>query len=291
MAAIAKRSRVHYSGVGWQDWTGSLTCQQNIDRLMPEADLVVWYKPLEMNHPDRVTVPTCLRYNEMWDTEATVTEIAATRTEIVICHHLNDWRAYADKIKGVEFRHIAHCVDPKVFYATQRNRDTNVMLAGHLRENVYPLRSRFEGMIRSGLIQGEVREHPGYQLDNVHAEQRSYARSLRGTKIALVCCSKYRYRLAKIVEAAMSGCLVVGDLPDGEQEECGRFMVECRPDEPDQAIAERIEWWLAHDKEREIRAYVGRRMMMERYTTSHYAARFLTVAREFLESRKATLCH
>jgi hypothetical protein len=289
MGAIAATCATVYSGPGFSGWDDDLAAQENIDRIAPDCDLVVWYKPLEFKFPHRVTKPTCLRYNEMWDAKWTQEEILASNTDFVICHHKNDWQRYSElpTLASRRFVHIPHCADSRAFRNNGDSRTVDVLLSGAISTKTYPLRARFEKMIQRGMIPGVVRPHPGYRVENTKIVKAGYAASLRNAKIALVCGSVYRYRLAKIVEAAMCGCLVVGSLPEGEREEHGRFMVECNLRESDRVIADRINWWLRHNDLRQQRSAIGHGIMHDNYTCEHYADRFLSAATEFLATRVA----
>ena len=46
--AILSRTDVNakLSGIGWWDWDNSLSARVNLNVIMPDCDLVVWYKPL-----------------------------------------------------------------------------------------------------------------------------------------------------------------------------------------------------------------------------------------------------
>ena len=284
MAAIAQRATVKFSGVGFDDWDEASPAQQNIDRIMPRADLVVWYKPLEMNDPRGVRIPTCLRYNEMWDEGWTWREIAASGTRLVVCHHGNDCRRYEGKVSGPTLVHVPHGVSPG-FDSENKTCTIDALLTGATDENHYPLRCRFRRLIESGKIPGMVVSHPGYRVENPAAQRRVYSGLLARAKIALVSSSRHQYALAKYVEAALAGCLLVGDVPDDRQRQFKRFMVVVRPNDCDDVIAGRVRWWLQNDRARQIRADVGRRTMLDGYTADHYARRFLESARQFLAKR------
>ena len=77
---------------------------RNILGMNIKFDFVLWYKPLnEINNIARKTFelipyPKCIRYNEMWDTRWTQKEINVSRSNLIICHHKNDYLKYKDEI-------------------------------------------------------------------------------------------------------------------------------------------------------------------------------------------------
>lgn len=138
--------------------------------------------------------------------------------------------------------------------AGSRNRSINALLVGAVSETCYPMRARLQRLIQAGRIAGGVqRSHPGYRLKGLEerAIQRAdYAQQLRSSKIVFVTSMFYRHRLQKFAEAAAAGALMMGTLPQEEEELFRGIMVELREDDSDDYIIKTVKWWIDNEEER-----------------------------------------
>ena len=91
MDAISRHYRIEAIKDG-PNFPGWKNVQTSVTRYKP--DFIFWYKPMEMPGYDKVKVPKIIAYNEMWHIENTTEEITKSKSDIVICHHQNDIRAY-----------------------------------------------------------------------------------------------------------------------------------------------------------------------------------------------------
>jgi hypothetical protein len=224
-------------GQGWETWNNNLTAQENIDRNMPDCDVVLWYKPLghkdapPLREPENVKQLTVETYNEAWWPDGKAAkDVIQTKTKLVICHHANDVHQFDTVGKSHEFvvAHLPHCATKQIFAKAalpwdQRNID--FLLTGTISPEFYPLRERWAGLIRDNArrrpkekLPGnvQVHRHPGYELNGIEQCEEAvakYAAILGRSKIVLGCSSKYKYHLARFPEAAMAGCLHLSDLP------------------------------------------------------------------------------
>ena len=102
-------------GPGFKHFNTTKTLQENIVAQNKHYDMVIWYKPMDDNYnfcyQTKLPFKTMLRYNEMWDFEFTSDEIEKTKTDIVICHHKNDYMKYSVQYKNS---------NSNVFYYKQR---------------------------------------------------------------------------------------------------------------------------------------------------------------------------
>lgn len=231
--AMGRRDDVtlHVSGADWPDYDLTRTPEQNRRRIMPDSQAVLLYKPEGtkevpyVGDPQTLKVPAVLRYNEAWwpDGKASLEAISAW-AKLVIIHHEVDRPQFDDAVKatGCQVVHVPHCAEKIVFADAARphaKRDLDVVLTGVLSAEVYPLRDRFVKLIDSGALRPLktlVYRHPGYRKPDMKAcdkAVRDYADVLGRSKVALVTGSRYRYPMAKYVEAAMAGCALVGDMP------------------------------------------------------------------------------
>lgn len=182
-------------------------------------------------------------------------------------------------------RVIAHSptsAEPLIFYPplalnsdTPPVRDLDVLVIGARHHFVYPIRTRVAEMIKTGLIKNSyVHEHPGYTLLNKSLEQteeqtRTYAALLRRAKIVVVDSLRYSHAVSKYTEVPLSGCLVLGDIPTERENEFRRYIVSISMNMTDSEIISIINYWITHDRERETRAIVGQRLVLNSYTWDH----------------------
>lgn len=52
-----------------------------------------------------------------------------------------------------------------------------------------------------------------------------------------------------------------------------QFVVEIKEQDSDERIIEICQWWMEHDKEREDRAAIGRKIVMEQFLMKHFIDR------------------
>jgi hypothetical protein len=143
--------------------------------------------------------------------------------------------------------------------------------------------------MQAGRLPGEVRSHPGYRTTSVAETSEQfvdYARHLGRSRIALTLGITYRYALAKYPEAAMAGCLLIGDVPEELAPTLGRYMVRLEPDMPDEQIVDTVAWWLENDQAAQEMAAQSYALARSAFTMEHYAERFVQVARAFLDQQR-----
>jgi hypothetical protein len=140
--------------------------------------------------------------------------------------------------------------------------------------------------MRTARLPGEIRPHPGYRtgaLEQTQDQFVDYAQHLGRSRIALVLGIKFDYALAKYPEAAMAGCLLIGDVPTELHHTLGRYMVQIEADMPDEQIVKEIQWWIEHDDEAQALAAASQQLALSQYTMDRYAEQFVRRAREFLD--------
>lgn len=273
--AVSRRPGVEleYWGAGWPGYDESRTLEWNLEVTGRAPDVLWVYKQdrlREFRHAPWLKL-TC--FNECWN-EKYIAE--ADGCDLVVFRHQVDHLLWDMRLTatGVMTRHILHGADPEFFVPHQKT--TDCLLTGVSAPQVYPLRARFEQMLRDGRLPGRIRKHPGYRLRS-HAEclnqYRDYADDLGGARISLCCSSKWRYSLAKYMESALAGCAIAGDMPDDElfRSTLGRHMIEIDTSWSDDGICEVIRDWLRHPNELAALAERGRQCVLDNFTTAHYA--------------------
>jgi len=228
------------TGPGFSNFNNDYSLQKNILELNINFDLVIWYKPLNDNYnfDKTISLPfkTCLRYNEMWDIEWTNKEITETNSNIIICHHKNDYLHYKESHKNnsnFEFIYLSHFSNPSIFKPLNINKDIDILISGVIKEKHYPLKHRLYNLIiknKNTILSNyniHLHNHPTYNSENSfqNTSQIEYNKIINRSKLCVACTSKYNYRLGKYVEIPMSGSVIVGDLPF-EDTEFKNFIVE-----------------------------------------------------------------
>ena len=247
--AITKFSaleNVIYSGIGWDNYDHTKSVQDNIDHLGRKIDFIICYKPCELIEFNKVRIPKCIRYNEMWDLDWTLTEINSTNPDLIICHHLNDIPKYSMKSISYmsEFIHIPHCAEKSIFYDSNVEKDIDIMISGAMSVKHYPFRNKLRKVmaIMPKKYNCVVYKHPGCVQGNAYLDvyQKEYAKIINRTKICITCTSKYKYRLGKMIEIAMCGSLLGCDMPEQDQNEFHEFMIVLNPDDSIEQLREQL---------------------------------------------------
>jgi len=288
MSAIGKITDLVYSGIGWDNYDINKTVQDNIDilygREMP--DIVVAFKPLELNNFRAIKPPKCLRYNEMWDGGGTRKEINNSGADLLVCHHLNDMSKYQD-LKGVKLVNISHCAEASIYKDYGLAKTNDILLTGAISRH-YPFRARLRSIISNYLsnrVKCKILNHPGGDLNKAKSSVlEAYAKEINRSKITVTCSSRYKYRLGKYVEIPMCGSLLAGDLPDEDHDFFKQFMLVLDPSWSDQDIAHQLIKYINKDDYRNEKIQKGLELNKE-YTQEKYAERFVKAVEDFLRGR------
>lgn len=294
MEAISKHPDVdlHMSGLYWEDWNGNKTAQQNIDRIFPEPDLVVAYKPFQLKKVENIRHPLCIRYNEMHDVSGTLREIQDSNASFIICHHLNDmelYRSFRLINKKIFFYNIPHSAEKTIYKDYGLEKDIDVLLAGAISHEYYPFRYRLREILNNKLASQcvtKILPHPGPNINAVRrggAVLENYARMINRSKITLTCSGRFLSRFGKYTEIPMSGSMLAADLPDEDHDFFKKFMLVLDPKDRDEVIVDKIMYYLHHDAEREAKIKIGLELNKE-FTQEKYAEKFVIASRHFLEN-------
>lgn len=293
MDAISKVSELIYSGLGWGNYDISKTVQENIDKIYSGScpDIVVAYKPLDLKCFSDIKTIKCTRYNEMWDVKKTSNEIALSKMDIVICHHLNDMLYYVKKFPSVKFVNISHCAEKTIYRDYGEKKTNDVLLTGAIGHH-YPFRARLRGIIGihlSKIVKCKILGHPGdpgLPFQNIPGlTGKGYAQEINRSKITLTCSSRYKYRLGKYVEIPMCASLLSADLPNEDQDFFKQFMLVLDPSWTDAQIVSKIVEYVKDDKKRNEMIQKGLELNGE-YTQEKYAERFINAMEKFLKEKK-----
>lgn len=231
------------SGPGWVGFKDCVSSQQE-----HSPDLIVWYKPMEMPNYDKVTVPTCLRYNEMWDIEETTKEINQTKSRIIVCHHNNDISKY-NHISNSIFINVPHCAEKSIFKDYGLNKNFDLQIIGLINPDIYPFRSRLKSLIENKIvpkykIKYRLLNHPGGRIDDVNGQVINYAKQINSSFINLTCSSKFLYALAKYSEVPLCNSLLAADLPDENKDWYKNWMCVLNRSYSDDEIIDTLMYYL-----------------------------------------------
>lgn len=263
-------------GPGFEGWDDQATAEDNLKRFEPD---VVWaYKPEDVRDFRSVNARKVVTMNECWwpDNRA-MREAEEHGIDVVICHHHNDaprFNEFSGKVV-----HIPHSAKAECFTGYEGPKLHEAIFTGVDSAEIYPVRHTLKRMVLSGQIPGTIRNHPGYRLrseQDCERQFRDYGRALQEAKVSLVCSSRYRYALAKYIESAAAGALVVGDMPHDPfyADTLGRFIVNISGMKQEE-IAQKVAWWLSHPAERLERVSQARHVYERVFGMERYAGRFV----------------
>lgn len=273
------------TGPGWQSWEGA---GRFLDVVAP--DVVDWYKPLGTRDSEPFATPaiaarclTVTRFNECWWPNGLANQEAhASGTKLVICHHANDVQRFTvgDVLRDVV--HIPHAAKLDLFGIDPppiAERRVDVLLTGVAAGEHYPLRAKFERLLKADKLPGRVRrrQHPGYRIcpNEFDKQAEGYASDLRDAKIVLVCASRWKYALAKYFEGWMAGAVLAGDVPDQTPWEFRERMVVIDAAADDRQIVEALAVALRDPEGLQAKATSGHQLAASNYTMSSYATTYL----------------
>jgi hypothetical protein len=248
---------IFLTGPGFLNFDSNLSLQQNILNIGINFSLVIWFNPMNKNYNfelnNKLPFITCLIYNEMGDEKNTCNEINLTFTDIIICHHLNDYLRYSTKIyenKNIcKFFYIPHHSNSHIFNNTNVDKDIDILISGIITKEHYPLKYRLVELINKNKNTTLSKycifthKHPGYKnsysFTSIH--QIQYNNIINRSKLCLCCTSKYNYRLGKYVEIPMAGSVILGDLPyTDKKDKFNNFIVEINMNMSDEEILNKI---------------------------------------------------
>ena len=271
--AISKIHEVEWYGKFWDGWSDNLTVDENFDRIGYEPDLIIGYKPLEINGFADSKFKKCIRYNEMYDKEWTVREITDSKSDIVICHHHNDYIEYTSspeltsKLQGIDFVNIPHCAESTVFKDYGLRKDVDILLGGAIFASStlgqhYPLRDRLASHILPKMSKKyacSLYEHPGYDLGDAHTNRYAidFAKAINRAKICVTCSGLPRSRFGKYVEIPMCNTAIAADMPDEMQDFFSEFLIELSMDDSDSDIISKLEYYLDNDDKLQEKTWAG----------------------------------
>lgn len=262
---------------GWKD------AENSVKKHSP--DIIFWFKPLEINGYQNISIPKVISYNEMYDVESTKNEILKSNSNIIICHLKNDMIKY--KNMNFNLYNLPHCIEKNIFKNYNENKKYDVLLAGVISDKIYPLRYKFQKIIKDNLLKNlnvKILNHPGYRIKNVNEQVINYAKELNRSKVVLSCSSIYKYALAKYVEVPACNSLLIADLPDERYDLFKDLIIPIDKKMSDNEIVNIINYWVKSDFERNKKINLNYKKIIENYTQEHYADKFYNIITNYLNN-------
>ena len=276
---LAKHPNVamFFTGKGWANFIPTNSINKQINIFKP--NFILFYKPMEYTIKKSI-IPKCIRYNEMWDEKWTQNEIDNSGSNLIICHHLNDWEKYVKLYENSinkKFIYLPHYANPEIFYNQYLEKDIDILIAGVIKEKNYPLKYRLSQLVRKNLQEYNIHilQHPGYNIHDAYTDkiQKEFAYYINRSKLVISCTSTYNYRLGKYVEIPMCGGVIIGDIPYEEQDDFRKFIVEVNMSMTDDEIIDKIKNTL-ENKELLLKYSLIGEAWSQKYTTKKYVDDF-----------------
>ena len=297
MEAIEKLSgkdNFLWTGPNWENFDNNKTVDENLANNNFTPDVIVGYKPLEINGFADSKYTKCIRYNEMYDDEWTSKEINESSSDIVICHHKNDWEDWKDRKfnKPVTFINIPHCAERTIFKDYKLPKTHDILLVGAIHVTTkfgphYPLRQKMLEVLMemSDDYKVGVYQHPGYVLGDAHENRYAvdFAKAINSAKICVTCSGMPKSRFGKYVEIPACNTAIAADIPNEEQGAFEKFVIEINVEDDNDTIINKLKHYL--DNEEELKKITQRGyLLMNKYTQDWYASVFINKLNSILNS-------
>ena len=289
--AKSKLINLQLTGPGFKNFNTNFSLQTNILNLQYKIDFIIWYKPLNDNYnfdkTNKLPYKTILRYNEMWDVKWTKKEINESQTDIVICHHYNDYLKYTKMYssnKNIKFIYLPHHANSDIFKPLALEKNIDILISGALDVNHYPFRNRLAQLIlnnrttslKAYKILHHIRPRQVNNMNFTNINQIEYNNLINRSKLCIVCSSKYNYRLGKYVEIPMAGSVAIGDLPFEDKRSFERNNIVLDPKMNDDKILKIIKRTLENPNNLNKKIESGKTWAAN-YTTKNYVSDLINV--------------
>jgi hypothetical protein len=231
-----------------------------------------------------------------------VKEIQLSRSNLIICHHQNDYEWFIQNYNTfftnasnlnpyqykVIFVNIPHSAEKTIYKDYGLPNIYDVLMVGRTTSKHYPFKNRLVKLIEeklSKLFKCYILEHPGYNVPDFQNNLKclnNYAKVINQAKVVLSCTSRYKYALGKLVEIPLCNSLICSDIPDERQDFFKKFIWEINDKMSDEEIVNRITMILNNKSKRKEMTMAGKMLMEANFTQEHYADKFIkTIGRYY----------
>jgi len=287
---------IRVTGERWAGWKNQRTLRENINRLMPEADVVYLWRPLGI-----VEFPGILGSEESLpqlkvsayqdDPKISVPEAQKVGLDLLFYH--DHWDRQFFEGCGIRSVYLPLAVNLSLYKnwdTPYDQRKVSTILTGSINPEVYPLRVTFQRMLQRKMIAGHIRKAPGYRLPSlkrVLQEQARYANSLTQSKVSLVSsCPHIPLTLRKYFESLAAGCVLFGDVPAEPPTDVAKCINVIHSNMSYSDIVSKIQQVLM-DKEECERQRVRNRKVAEAYSYIKFAQRWVDAVKVSLAEKSA----
>jgi len=170
---------------------------------------------------------------------------------VQVLHYLSErpddkYARYTDYL----YYHQPHFATQYLFHEEPQSlRNISILLVSMVNEIQSPLNERIKNLILQGMIPGTIINNLSYNYyigsssDDEHIIFREmlqiikkYADIYKKSKIIITTTTKRQFALKIYTEAALSGALLVGNIPSERQNEFRQYMIEINDNESDESI-------------------------------------------------------
>jgi hypothetical protein len=300
--ALSKISNLIMTGPNWSNYNINKTVQENINNMNKNFDIVIGYEPHKLKEFDKILIPKCIRYNEMYNFPETLKEIEASNADLVICHHENDMKTYSNyysnyhgqKNKNVIFTHNPHCAEKTVFKDYKLKKKLDFLLCGRclsknsLLDFHYPLRDRLHKLLKKlpEKYKWDIQKHPKYVHDDSFTNKYliDFSKAINSTKICITCSGIPKSRFGKYIEIPMSNSVIASDIPDQDQEDFRKFVLEINMEMTDDEILKKLMFYA--DNEDELNKLKKNGLeWSQNFTQENYASRLIKIFDDFFNNK------
>lgn len=282
------------TGPRWDGWVQDYTLRRNIERLMPDADVVYLWRPFGIVEFCGITGADAelkqLKVSAYQDDPRNGV-IEARRAKLDLLFYHDHWDRQFFQDCGIRSVYLPLAVNLDLFNAWTRpvhQRKIPVILTGNVQRTTYPLRARYNKLLRQGMIPGHIRKTPGYRMQNLNSvmrEQRQYASMLLNSKISIVStCPHIPLTLRKYFESMAAGCAIIGDVPHSPPDDVRECLNVVSTKMGDDALIKHVKRLLSDPAEIE-RQRERNRKVAERYSYAAFAEKWVATVKQSLAEK------
>jgi len=256
-----------YTGPNWPNWNPSLPAQENLENILKGdwCDLVVCYKPSEIEDFPEIKYTKCIRYNETYDKESVKEEVSENKIDTIIFHHHNDYVEYKNILNNLNLFWIPHSAEKTIFKPNHNVDkvydvaligavDATTMLGDH-----YPLRLRMSKLLKEMPSKYNCATIPSSDLnrenvnhDDAHTDKYAYdfADKINSSKIIITDSGVPKSRFVKYIEVPMCGTALAGDIYEDHPDDIKKlktFLIEINMQMSDEEIINKLVFYLENE--------------------------------------------
>lgn len=275
--------------VVWHD-PGNIHDIINHIKFVPDFILIYLYGSIESISPpitglNSLTIPYGIYLEDLHNINNLPQKITNDNVKYIFtCYRDSFYRMYPELVDKV--RWLPHHVNTQIFKDYNLPKENNMLMIGAIFQAYYPLRYKILQTL-SNNPDFVYHHHPGYRDINDNENKlvkENYAKEINKAKIFFTCDSIYQYPVLKYLEAPACKTLLLAS--DSRE----LYDLGFRPGENFIAInehnfVEKAEYYLRNEKEREIIAENGFKLVHEKHSTLKRTQDLIMMIHEILADR------